>query len=78
MRESLCVVIVGLILLFTTLTEGSTFHHRARKQSNLKTPLGKYIAVVGVVFSQLFLHHIAYCSCSHYWWMSYTMGYTCD
>ena len=30
MRGSLCVV--SLILLFTTLTEGSAFHHSAGKQ----------------------------------------------
>ena len=30
MRESMCVV--GLILLFTTLTEGSAFRHPARKE----------------------------------------------
>ena len=49
MRGSLCVV--GLILLFTTLTEGSAFRHHAMKQlkkslipaRNLETPLGKYI-----------------------------------
>ena len=36
MRGSLCVVVVSLILLLTTLTEGSTFRHHARKQ--LKKP----------------------------------------
>ena len=40
MRGSLCVV--GLILLFTTLIEGSAFRH-ALKKTDLETPLGKYI-----------------------------------
>ena len=52
MRGSLCVV--GLILLLTTLTEGSAFRHHARKQlkrsfipalkkTDRKTLTGKYI-----------------------------------
>ena len=35
MRVVLCVV--GLILLVTTLTEGSAFRHRDRKELKLKT-----------------------------------------
>ena len=52
MKGFLCVV--GLTLLFITLTEGSTFRHPARnelknsfipalKKTNHKTPSGKYV-----------------------------------
>ena len=57
MKRFLCVV--GLILLLTTLTEGSAFRHDARKQVKkpsisalkkpyLKTPLGKYVKEFGL------------------------------
>ena len=68
MRGSLCVV--GLILLFTT--EGSAFRH-ALKKTDLETPLGKYIIRYALCIC---LHILAsYCSCSHNWWMSYSLGY---
>ena len=60
--------VVGLILLLTTLTEGSAFRHDARKQlkkpsipalkkNHLKTPTGKYVKKIRLnllvmVFSQ--------------------------
>ena len=66
MRRSLCVV--GLILLLTTLTEGSAFRHDARKQvkkpsipalkkTHMKTPTGKFVKefrlnLLAMVFSQ--------------------------
>ena len=73
MKRSLCVV--GLILLLTTLTEGSAFRHDARKQVKkpsisalkkpyLKTPLGKYVKEFGlnllVMVTNVFDHLI--------WW----------
>ena len=59
MKQFLCVV--SLTLLFTTLTEGSTFRHPARnqlknsfipalKKTNHKTPSGKYENII-IIFS---------------------------
>ena len=59
MRGSLLGV-VGLILLFTTLTEGSAFHYHARKKlkssfnpslkkADRKTPTGLYIDTYKII-----------------------------
>ena len=59
MRGSLLGV-VGLILLFTTLTEGSAFRHHARKKlkssynptlkkTDLQTPTGLYIDTYKII-----------------------------